>query len=118
MVATAESAASQVLTGTLSRSRKVSSRSASVSAVTGTSTVASCDPAIHWFTYEQVKTFLNRLGYVVATRLDLVETSDLRGWKAAARPMLRLLRQVGVFRRLYYLYSRDVSVYAIKRSTA
>jgi 2-polyprenyl-6-hydroxyphenyl methylase/3-demethylubiquinone-9 3-methyltransferase len=75
-------------------------------------------PAIHWFTYEQVKRFLTRLGYVVSTRLDLVEEADLRGWKSRARPVLRLLRDVAILRRLYYLYSRDVSVYAIKRSAA
>lgn len=75
-------------------------------------------PAIHWFTYEEVKRFLSRLGYVVSTRLDLVEETDLRGWKASARPVLRLLREVRLLRGLYYLYSRDVSVYAIKRSAA
>jgi 2-polyprenyl-6-hydroxyphenyl methylase/3-demethylubiquinone-9 3-methyltransferase len=73
-------------------------------------------PAIHWFTYEQLKRFLDRLGYVVSTRLDLVEESDLRGWKAAARPSLRWLKNIGIARYLYYFYSRDVSVYAIKRS--
>jgi ubiquinone/menaquinone biosynthesis C-methylase UbiE len=72
-------------------------------------------PAIHWFTYEQLKAFLTRLGYVVSTRLDLVEEKDLSGWKAAARPVLRALREVPLLRRLYYLYSRDVSVYATKR---
>jgi 2-polyprenyl-6-hydroxyphenyl methylase/3-demethylubiquinone-9 3-methyltransferase len=75
-------------------------------------------PAIHWFTYEQVKRFLDRLGYNVSTRLDLVESTDLNGWKAAARPVLRLLRDAAILRPLYYLYSRDVSVYAIKRTTA
>jgi ubiquinone/menaquinone biosynthesis C-methylase UbiE len=73
-------------------------------------------PAIHWFTYEQVRRFLDRLGYVVSTRLDLVEPTDLKGWKAAARPGLRLIRSIGIARYLYYFYSRDVSVYAIKRS--
>jgi len=72
-------------------------------------------PAIHWFTYEQLRKFLDRLGYTVSTRLDLVEPSDLKGWKAAARPVLRLLRGFGAARYLYYFYSRDVSVYAIKR---
>jgi 2-polyprenyl-6-hydroxyphenyl methylase/3-demethylubiquinone-9 3-methyltransferase len=75
-------------------------------------------PAIHWFTYEELETFLTGLGYVVSTRLDLVAETDLGGWKAAARPVLRQVRRVPLLRRLYYLYSRDVSVYAIKRSPA
>ena len=73
-------------------------------------------PAINWFTYQQVRRFLERRGYDVSTRLDLVEPSDLKGWKAAARPALRLIRRIPVARYLYYFYSRDVSVYAIKRS--
>ena len=73
-------------------------------------------PAIHWFSYEQLKRFLEPLGYAVSTRLDLVEASDLKGWKAAARPSLRLLQRIGVARYLYYFYSHDVSVYAIKRA--
>lgn len=75
-------------------------------------------PAIHWFTYEQLKTFLDRLGYTVSTRLDLVEPSDLKGWKASARPALRLIRNIGLARYLYYFYSKDTSVYAIKRPAA
>jgi 2-polyprenyl-6-hydroxyphenyl methylase/3-demethylubiquinone-9 3-methyltransferase len=71
-------------------------------------------PAIHWFSYEQVKRFLRRLGYRVSTRLDLVEASDLGGWKAAARPLLGLLQRVPALRYVYYFYSGDVSVYAIK----
>lgn len=73
-------------------------------------------PAIHWFTYTGLKRFLEGLGYAVSTRLDLVEASDLKGWKAAARPSLRLLQRVGLARYFYYFYSHDVSVYAIKRA--
>jgi len=75
-------------------------------------------PAIHWFTHEQLKAFLVPLGYRVATRLDLVERGDLTGWKVAAAPSLNVLRKVFVLRYLYYFYSKDVSVYAIKQSTA
>ncbi len=75
-------------------------------------------PAIHWFTYEQLRRFLDRLGYAVSTRLDLVDASDLKGWKATARPTLRWLQSIGPARYLYYFYSHDVSVYAIKRPAA
>jgi SAM-dependent methyltransferase len=71
-------------------------------------------PAIHWFTHEQVTRFLSGLGYVVSTRLDLIRTSDLAGWKAAARPVLRIVRETPLLRYLYYFYAKDVSVYAIK----
>jgi SAM-dependent methyltransferase len=71
-------------------------------------------PAIHWFSYEKVKPFLRELGYRVSTRLDLVEQSDLVGWKAAVRPVLKAVQKVFPLRYLYYFYSRDVSVYAIK----
>jgi len=71
-------------------------------------------PAIHWFTYEQLRGVLTGLKFQVHTRLDLIEPGDLRGWKAFARPILTLLRSVRWLRRLYYLYSRDVSIYAIK----
>jgi 2-polyprenyl-6-hydroxyphenyl methylase/3-demethylubiquinone-9 3-methyltransferase len=71
-------------------------------------------PAIHWFTYEQLKRFLGGLGYRVSTRLDLVDAADLRGWKAAARPLLGALQRVRALRYVYYFYSGDVSVYAIK----
>ncbi len=71
-------------------------------------------PAIHWFSYEQVKTFLHGLGYRVSTRLDLMDGSDLVGWKAAARPVLRAIQRLLPLRYLYYFYSSDTSVYAIK----
>ena len=73
-------------------------------------------PAIHWFTYEKLKAFLHPLGYQVFTRLDLVEKSDLRGWKATAKPGLPIIKNVQLLRYLYYFYSLDVSVYAIMRS--
>jgi ubiquinone/menaquinone biosynthesis C-methylase UbiE len=72
-------------------------------------------PAIHWFTYEKLKAFLDPLGYQVFTRLDLVEKSDLRGWKASAKPGLPIIKNIQILRYLYYFYSLDVSVYAIMR---
>jgi 2-polyprenyl-6-hydroxyphenyl methylase/3-demethylubiquinone-9 3-methyltransferase len=71
-------------------------------------------PAIHWFSYRQVNKFMRGLGYRVSTRLDLVEQSDLVGWKAIARPVLSAIQHIPPFRYLYYFYSRDTSVYAIK----
>jgi len=72
-------------------------------------------PAIHWFTYEKLKAFLHALGYQVFTRLDLIEKSDLQGWKATAKPSLPIIKNVHLLRYLYYFYSLDVSVSAIKR---
>jgi 2-polyprenyl-3-methyl-5-hydroxy-6-metoxy-1,4-benzoquinol methylase len=72
-------------------------------------------PAIHWFTYEKLKVFLHGLGYEVFTRLDLIEQSDLTGWKATAKPSLPIIKNRRWLRYLYYFYSLDVSVYAIKR---
>ena len=71
-------------------------------------------PAINWFSYKQVNRFMRGLGYRVSTRLDLVEKSDLVGWKAAARPALGAIQRIPLFRYFYYFYSRDTSVYAIK----
>jgi ubiquinone/menaquinone biosynthesis C-methylase UbiE len=71
-------------------------------------------PAIHWFSYENLKAFLYSLGYKVCTRLDMIEKADLRGWKAAAKPSLLIIKKVHWLRYLYYFYSNDVSVYAIK----
>ncbi|MBI4524222.1 MAG: class I SAM-dependent methyltransferase [Deltaproteobacteria bacterium] len=71
-------------------------------------------PAIHWFTYEQLKAFLNGLGYKIYTRLDLIERSDLKGWKAAIKTGLFWVQNIHIFRYLYYFYSSDVSVYAMK----
>ena len=73
-------------------------------------------PAVHWFSYENLRVFLEGLGYEVRTRLDLVHSSDLKGWKAAAKPTLRLIQNVQLLRYLYYFYSSDVSVYALKRA--
>ena len=73
-------------------------------------------PAINWFTFEQLKAFLEPLGYSVFTRLDLIERSQLRGWKAMARSSLRFIQRVAIGRYLYYFYSPDTSVYAVKRS--
>ena len=73
-------------------------------------------PAIHWFTYEKLKAFLHALGYQVFTRLDLIEKSDLQGWKATAKPGLPIIKNVHLLRYLYYFYSLDVSVYAIMRA--
>jgi SAM-dependent methyltransferase len=74
-------------------------------------------PAINWFTFEQFKTFLRPLGFRVSTRLDLIQASDLHGWKSIARPLLKLIQRVAVARYLYYFYSRDTSVYAVKNSS-
>jgi 2-polyprenyl-3-methyl-5-hydroxy-6-metoxy-1,4-benzoquinol methylase len=73
-------------------------------------------PAVHWFSYEKLRAFLEGLGYEVHTRLDLIRKSDLKGWKAAAKPSLLMLQNVQILRYLYYFYSSDVSVYAVKRA--
>jgi 2-polyprenyl-3-methyl-5-hydroxy-6-metoxy-1,4-benzoquinol methylase len=73
------------------------------------------NPAIHWFSYEKLKSFLHGLGYDVFTRLDLIQKSDLKGWKATSRFVLGLVQDIHLLRYLYYFYSLDVSVYAIKR---
>jgi ubiquinone/menaquinone biosynthesis C-methylase UbiE len=75
-------------------------------------------PAIHWFTYEVLKEYLEALDYRVCTRLDLIAKSDLRGWKAVAKPGLKLIQNIQPLRYLYYFYSADVSVYAIKQGPA
>jgi len=72
-------------------------------------------PAIHWFTYEGLKQYLQGLDYKVCTRLDLIAKSDLRGWKAVAKPGLKLIQNIHLLRYLYYFYSVDVSVYATKQ---
>jgi len=72
-------------------------------------------PAIHWFSYEKLKSFLQGLGYDVFTRLDLLEKSDLTGWKAHTKPVLALVQNTRWLRYLYYFYSLDVAVYAVKR---
>jgi ubiquinone/menaquinone biosynthesis C-methylase UbiE len=71
-------------------------------------------PAVSWFTYEQVRDFLEPLGYRVRTRLDLVETQWLSGWKRMAAQRLLPLRQLRLARWAYYVYAPEVSVYAIK----
>jgi 2-polyprenyl-6-hydroxyphenyl methylase/3-demethylubiquinone-9 3-methyltransferase len=73
-------------------------------------------PAVHWFTYEGLRAFLEGLGYDVRTRVDMLRRSELTGWKAAAKPVLRLLQSVGLLRYVYYFYSSDVSIYALKRA--
>ena len=74
-------------------------------------------PAVNWFTYEELRAFLEGLGFSVSTRLDMVRRSDLTGWKAALAPVLDLLQRVRVLRYLYYFYADDSSVYAVKKSS-
>jgi ubiquinone/menaquinone biosynthesis C-methylase UbiE len=71
-------------------------------------------PAVNWFTYEQFRRFLEDLGYDVRTRLDLLDTSHLRGWKRLAGAVVPLVQRVTWLRFLYYVYAREVSVYAVK----
>lgn len=71
-------------------------------------------PAVNWFTYEQLRRVLERLGFRVRTRLDLLDTSHLQGWKQHAAALVPIVRRVSLFRYFYYLYARDVSVYAVK----
>jgi len=75
-------------------------------------------PAVNWFTFEQCRRFLEPLGYTVLTRLDLLDVTHLRGWKAIAARALPVVRAVRPLRRLYFLYAREVSVYAVKTGTA
>jgi ubiquinone/menaquinone biosynthesis C-methylase UbiE len=75
-------------------------------------------PAVNWFTFEQLRRFLEPLGYEVRTRLDLMDVSHLRGWKALVARGLPAVRALPPLRYLYYLYARDVSVYAVKTRAA
>lgn len=76
-------------------------------------------PAVNWFTYEQLRAFLEPMGYEVKTRLDLIDPARLTGWKRAVASRLLPVRRMRLVRILYYLYAPDVSVYAVKsRRTA
>jgi 2-polyprenyl-6-hydroxyphenyl methylase/3-demethylubiquinone-9 3-methyltransferase len=71
-------------------------------------------PALHWFTYEQLKASLENFGYKVYSRIDLIEKDDLHGWKATARFVLDKIKRVRPLRYLYYFYTNGVSLYTIK----
>ena len=71
-------------------------------------------PAVSWFTYAQLHRFVGGLGFQVRTRLDLIDASRLHGWKRVATRALSVLGTVAPLRLLYFFYSSDVSVYAIK----
>jgi 2-polyprenyl-6-hydroxyphenyl methylase/3-demethylubiquinone-9 3-methyltransferase len=75
-------------------------------------------PAIHWFSYPQLKAALDRLGMDAFDRLDLTDPASLSGLKSLGRPMLgdatRGRNPVG--RGLYYVLAGTVSLYARKRA--
>jgi SAM-dependent methyltransferase len=73
-------------------------------------------PAIHWFSYPQLKAVLASLGLTAYDRLDLTDRSSVQGLKRLAGFMLRDGQRPPRARPLYYAAAKSVSLYAVKRS--
>jgi 2-polyprenyl-3-methyl-5-hydroxy-6-metoxy-1,4-benzoquinol methylase len=71
-------------------------------------------PAIHWFTFKKLRTFLEGLGYKTYNRLDMIEKYDLKGWKKTVKPFLPIIKKRHFLRYVHYFYSPDVAIYAQK----
>jgi SAM-dependent methyltransferase len=69
-------------------------------------------PAIHWFSYPQLKRVLHDLGLEVYDRLDLMRPEHLRGLRSLARAMVPRHGRRARGRMLFYLLSPTVALYA------
>jgi SAM-dependent methyltransferase len=69
-------------------------------------------PAIHWFSYPELKQELRSHGLEPFDRLDLTSARSLTGLKSFGRFMLRSGDREPVGRPLYYALAKTVSLYA------
>jgi SAM-dependent methyltransferase len=69
-------------------------------------------PAVHWFSYPQLKGELRKLGLEVYDRLDLMQREQLTGIRALARWMVPVNGRGAHGRLLFYLASSTVALYA------
>lgn len=68
-------------------------------------------PAIHWFTYNQLKDLLRKKGYHVFEHIDTLKQADLRGWQRLVLPAVKRFKVLRIF---FYIYAPTVTLYAIK----
>jgi SAM-dependent methyltransferase len=69
-------------------------------------------PAVHWFSYPQLKGQLRALGLEVYDRLDLMQPEQLTGVRSLARWMVPRSGSRARGRLLFYLLSSTVALYA------
>ena len=69
-------------------------------------------PAVHWFSYPQLKSELHNLGLEVYDRLDLMLPEQLTGLRTLARWMVPKGGGAARARALFYLLSPTVALYA------
>ena len=69
-------------------------------------------PAVHWFSYPQLKGELRKLGLEVYDRLDLMRREQMMGIRSLARWMVAGNGRGARGRFLFYLASSTVAVYA------
>lgn len=69
-------------------------------------------PAVHWFSYPQLKRVLYDLGLEVYDRLDLMRPEHQSGLGSLARAMVTRGGRVARGRMLFYLLSSTVALYA------
>lgn len=69
-------------------------------------------PAVHWFSYPQLKGELRKLGLEVYDRLDLMRREQLTGIRSLARWMVPVNGRGARGRFLFYLASATVALYA------
>jgi SAM-dependent methyltransferase len=69
-------------------------------------------PAVHWFSYPQLKGELRKLGLEVYDRLDLMRREQLAGVRSLARWMVPRSGRDARGRFLFYLASSAITLYA------
>jgi SAM-dependent methyltransferase len=69
-------------------------------------------PAVHWFSYPQLKGELREMGLQVYDRLDLMRREQLTGVRSLARWMVPRTGRGARGRLLFYVLSTTVAVYA------
>ncbi|WP_068808184.1 class I SAM-dependent methyltransferase [Thauera phenolivorans] len=70
-------------------------------------------PAVHWFSFYQLRDYLARLGL---DSLDRFDAADDRKFSVKGRAALRLIRRVPLARWIAHVLTPDVTIYAINRS--
>lgn len=67
-------------------------------------------PAVNWFTYYSLRSFLTRIGFDVYDAIDLSCKSEFKGIKG----IIRLLLDLRIVRFIYYFYTVTVRIVAQK----
>jgi 2-polyprenyl-6-hydroxyphenyl methylase/3-demethylubiquinone-9 3-methyltransferase len=70
-------------------------------------------PAVHWFTWYQLRDFLRQLEFECFDRFDMIDAAGLR---SAERAIARMIRMLAPLRFLAHVATEGTTIFALKRA--